>query len=311
MFPSFSWFFAFSRCGPGGLSSAEYRIHFEQNSDSWNREFGYNENGMNTLYLSFFLILTVVIGINCFSVYRLQQKLSYLHPLIKLFFIILIIEYFSMFILLIHYGSYASNGEGIVLLLKLGQVLAIVSRCLFMMLLLLLAKGWTISRETLTHKWAIIGIVLSYLGLSIFILVYSYSNEDPKLSSPSKTDMVLTIILNVIWLAFAVWYLIQIFFYSYRGEDNPHKRSMFLKLGVIFGLWFLLPPLAQFAAFALDPWARDRVIAVFTVGISTLAYMILVGLFWHSRAEDAFSIATPDVMAGSRINTVHEGYAHL
>lgn len=200
-----SWFYGFARCN-GGFTDASFRLHFQQsNENGWNREFGENESGMNTLYLAFFLFFSIVIVINCVGTYKLQQKLSYLHPLIKLFLIVLILEYLALFVLLIHYGSYASNGEGILILMKLGEVLEIVSRVCFMLLLLLLAKGWTISNETLTHKWAIIGIVVSYLALSVFILVWTYSMEDPLRSYPGKTEEALSIMVNSIWLVFAIW----------------------------------------------------------------------------------------------------------
>ena len=197
----------------------------------------------------------------------------------------MILEYVSIFLLLLHYGTYAHNGVGLVVLLKLGQVLSIVSRCFFMLMLLLVAKGWTISREELTKKWAVVALVLMYLSIAVAILVWSYAKEDPQRTTPSKSVEALTIVLNVVWLVFVVWFTLEIFFYSYRGEDNPHKKSMYLKIGLLFLPWFLLPPLVSFASFALDPWVRDRIIQLFTVGITTLAYAAIVFLFWPSRAE--------------------------
>jgi hypothetical protein len=223
-----SWFFTFARC-VGGFSDVDFKIHAVQSDQSsWNREFGSNENGLNSLYLAFFLLFTILIAFNCRGTYQLQQKLSYLHPMIKLFLIVLIMEYLSIFLLLIHYGSYANNGVGILLLMKLGEVFAIVSRCFFMLLLLLLAKGWTISHETLTHKWAVIGVVFAYLGMSVFMLVWSYAEEDPLHTTPGKSIVAMTIIVNLVWLVFAVWFSITIFFFSFRKEQNPSKRSMYL-----------------------------------------------------------------------------------
>ena len=82
------------------------------------------------------------------------------------------------------------------------------------------------------------------------------------------------------------WFIIEIFAKQYRREDNPAKRSMYLRLGVLFLPWMALPPLVSLAVFALDPWVRERIVQMFTVGISTLAYAVLVFLFWPSRAEE-------------------------
>lgn len=95
---------------------------------------------------------------------------------------------------------------------------------------------------------------------------------------------------------------------SYRRENNPSKKSMFLKLCLIFGVWFLLLPIVNLGVFYFDPWVREKIVATFSVGVTTIAYAILVFLFWPSRAEEYFSIATPDVM-GER--NYDEDYATL
>lgn len=229
--------------------------------------------------------------------------------MIKLFLIVLVLEYISVFVLLLHYGSFAQNGSGIVELLKVGEILSIASRCFFMLLLLFLAKGWTISHETLTRKWAVVGLVVLYLILDITILLYSMYDADPKRTTPSRTLLALSILVDVVWLGFTAWFAVEIFGYSYRLEDNPAKRSMYLKLGLLFLPWLLLPVLVSFAVFALDPWVRIRIVRMFQVGITWLAYAALAFLFWPSRAEEAFSISTPDVMSvGGRSQ---EDYATL
>lgn len=306
------WFFTFARCNAAnpGFQKVEYRIHATQASSSWSKEFGYNENGINTLYICFMFLFTFVVAVECYGTYKLQQKLSYLHPMLKLTLISIIIEWISLFVLLLHYGSYSSNGEGIVLLMKLGQVLAVVSRCFLMLLLLLLAKGWTISNETLTHKWAIIGVIVAYLVVSIASLIYSYSAEDAMRTTPTTGVEAFSIVLNLVWLAFAGWFSFTIFGVSYRKEDNPAKKKMYLALGLLFTPWFFLPPLTAFAVFAVDPWARERVVAFLTVSITTAAYAVLAFLFWPSRAEEYFAIATPDVFTANRPGS-DEDYAHL
>lgn len=290
------WFYAFARCEES-FKNAEFRIHSKQlDVSSWDEEFGWNEHGLNTVYLTFFFFFTVLLITNSIGTYRLQQKLSYVHPMIKLFLISLVIEYLSIFLLLLHYGSYAQNGTGIPMLLKLGQILSIVSRCFLMLLLLLLAKGWTISNETLTKKWAVVSIVLAYLGVSVVILVFSYAEDDPMRTTPTSTIQALSILLSVVWLVFACWFSGQIFAVSYKNEDNPAKKSMYLRLGLLFTPWFFMPALAALVVFALDPWARERIVAILTVCVTSVAYSVLVFLFWPSRADEYFAIATPDIM---------------
>jgi len=295
------WYFVLADC-TNKLHDVHYRMHAVQAAmSSWNEEFGSNELGLNTTYLTFFFVYVLFLTIHGISTWKLQRKLSYLHPMLKLFLIVLVVNFIAVFVLLLHYGSYARNGIGMPSLLKAGEILVIVSRCFFMLLLLLLARGWTISHERLTKKWLVVTLVVSYLVVSIIILGYDYSARDPKLTKEPRTVEILTVLLNVVWLAFASWFTYAIFFDSYRHEENPHKKSMYLKLGVLFSPWFILPAVVSFLVFAMDPWARDRAIAIFNLCISTGAYIVLIFLFWHSRAEEYFSITVPDVMSGAGI----------
>lgn len=256
--PARSWFFTFARCNDLGFEDVEYHIHTLESGESrWNEEFGANDLGLNSLYLCFFFVFTIMVGLNCRGAYKLQMRLSYLHPIVKWFLVIVVIEYISVFMMLIHYGSYSSNGVGVPTLLRVAQVLAIVSRCFFLFLLALLAKGYTISRDTVTYRWAVVGVILAWLGLSIFIFIWQQTLVDPKLTSPTSKVEAMTIVLNVIWLTFAAWFIAQVIA-SYRSETSQVKRSMYLKIGIAFAPWFIAPPLVSLAVFALD--VRRRVV---------------------------------------------------
>lgn len=60
---------------------------------------------------------------------------------------------------------------------------------------------------------------------------------------------------------------------------------------------FFLPPVASMLSILVDPWARAFVVQSLTVCSSLLACGALAALFWHTRAQNSFAIAAPDVVA--------------
>jgi hypothetical protein len=297
------WYYAFAHCR-GGLTDLDYHFHFTQYGESeWNRELGQNIAGLNSLYLSMFFVFVLLLVIHARGTYQLAKEIQYVHPLLKLFWIVLIIQLVSIFSSLIHFGVFSRDGRGAPALMKLGVITSIIARAFFILLLLLVAKGWTISSERLTHRWAVAAICGAYLIVAIALQFYTWSAEDPMSSNPSNGVEAATIVMNLVWLAFAIWFVVQVFL-SWRKEANPDKKSMFMKFGLLFALWMILPPITSFLTFAIDPWARERVVVSFNLAISVFAFSLLAFLFWPSRASKFFNIATPDVSGG--VNSEYE-----
>lgn len=91
--------------------------HFLQNNFSaWNREFGANEQGLNSLYLVFFLYSLALAIAWGFGVRMLNGNegcaCSPLHPLVKLLTLVITLYAFGTMCIFIHYAVYAQNGVG-------------------------------------------------------------------------------------------------------------------------------------------------------------------------------------------------------
>ena len=78
---------------------------------------------------------------------------------------------------MLHLGNFAQNGVGFIFLARIGEVAEIISRLIFIFLLMLLAKGWTISNEELTHKSMIVGVVVTFAIIHIGIIVWKYAGR--------------------------------------------------------------------------------------------------------------------------------------
>jgi hypothetical protein len=102
------------------------------------------------------------------------------HPVTKLFTMSIILEFISICFILVHLLKFASNGRGNEELKITGEIFDILSRTSFMLILLLLAKGWAVTRlEISSLSWlALIIIWVSYLTLNLVLYVWNMTEID-------------------------------------------------------------------------------------------------------------------------------------
>merc|ERR1711935_691540 len=100
----------------------------------------------------------------------------------------------------------------------------------FLTLLMLLAKGWTISSNTLTGANTILLVVVSF-GIMNFLRAAWESSLD--LRSPlSEVPFFLKVLLHTstaAWLGFGLWFG-QTMRLSYAEEYKPAKQSLYMQL---------------------------------------------------------------------------------
>ena len=96
----------------------------------------------------------------------------------------LLLPFSALAFICLHYGLFAANGQGIIILSVLGEVLEIISQSLFMLLLLLLAMGWAITRQELNCKILLFGLWTTYTILSCLLYVWMKVRFISGLKSP-------------------------------------------------------------------------------------------------------------------------------
>jgi hypothetical protein len=304
------WFAVLSDCdNPEGIQGLNYKIHFFQlRQSSWNEEFGANDAGLNTLYLVFFLVFLLFLGAHLYSTYKLYGALKYLHPIIKIFLGVLLLFFMGIVFCLIHWVKFGQNGVGIITLERFGQVFLLAARLIFILLIILLASGWTISNDAVRRKWILLGIMNVLAIFQYTILFYQWASFNPEHTDISEASDGLYYTVTVIWLGMAIYFFYTVFLDSYRSELNPSKKSLYLKLGLSFTPWLFLVPLTNLLVMQLDPWVRAKTVEGMTITIASISYFILAFLLWHSRAEKYFQIDKPGI---NKLEMGHTDYERL
>ena len=94
------------------------------------------------------------------------------HPICRLLASGLVFQLAALLCLLLHYSLFAANGTGVFPLALIGQVLEIVSQSMFMLLLLLLAMGWAVTRQKLSCKITLVSLWVTYVMLHLILYLW-------------------------------------------------------------------------------------------------------------------------------------------
>jgi len=234
----------------------------------------------------------------------LSKKLQFVHPLIKMFAVILVLQLLVILCHLSYWGAYWHNGHGLPGAKPIGEIGDIIARVGFMLLLILLAKGWTINGEPLTDKIPILGSVSGFGLVFVLLLVLKDVFTDPAATDVPTAIRWIIYILLVFWLGFAGWFVFCLRM-SYIREDNPVKKKLYRSLGLVFFPWFLTFPVVNFLAIWVAPYKKDIIVESTDVAFSLAGYAVLSFLLWPSRAEEFFNISTPDVQK-SNVDTYEQ-----
>lgn len=137
-------------------SSTDLQLHYDiwlvngspytKHVNPFEHQFSFEMHDVVEIHLVFFLLYTFTVPIQLYALNR--QK--HIMPLILT--TAMCMEYVGVVFNFIHVFKFAFDGEGVDLLHVVGNFIDQVAQCVFMLLLLLIVKGWTITRMDLNFR---------------------------------------------------------------------------------------------------------------------------------------------------------------
>ena len=119
---------------------------FQKHFNPFEHQFSFELHDIFEVYLAFFLFYAFLVPIQLYALSR--QK----HPLPLILTSCICLEFVGLVFNLIHVLKFAFDGLGFELLKVVGNFVDNVAQCFFMLLLLLIVKGWTITRMGLPFR---------------------------------------------------------------------------------------------------------------------------------------------------------------
>ncbi|XP_035868728.1 transmembrane protein 145 isoform X1 [Phyllostomus discolor] len=160
------WYIALSKCGGDGLQ-LEYEMVLTNGKSFWTRHFSADEFGILETDMTFLLIFILIFFLSCYCGYLLKGR-QLLHTTYKMFMAAAGVEVLSLLFFCIYWGQYATDGIGNESLKILAKLLFSSSFLIFLLMLILLGKGFTVTRGRISHSGSV--------KLSVYMTLYTLTH---------------------------------------------------------------------------------------------------------------------------------------
>ncbi|CAG4967306.1 unnamed protein product [Colias eurytheme] len=270
------WFIAISNCdSPKGLD-VRYKFLMTNGPDGdfWHKHFSADEFYVLPILLSYtFAYIIVMIAVVMCSVELRSRHL--LHSTYKLFLISIVAQHCGVLMQALANIRYASNGVGAPNAKIFGQFLCGISEMTYLLLLILLAKGYTITRGRLKVGFTVKLTVFMccYILTYVVLFIYQAKAFDPGevlylYESPAGYGLIVLRISG--WCAFA---------YStyFTVRKYPEKNMFYCPFFICGTLWFYAGPLFILTANSyIDKWVRESVVTAVLLFITFCGHVMFL-----------------------------------
>ncbi|KAJ8913743.1 hypothetical protein NQ315_007460 [Exocentrus adspersus] len=259
------WFIAISNCNGSKGIDIKYRLLMTNGppGDYWHEHFSADEFYILPVLMAFSIAYSfLMLGIVMCSIELRSRQL--LHTTYKIFVLSVILQLFGILFVSVFYLKYAVSGLQTMQVKRFGMVLMSASETCFLLLLLLLAKGFTITRGRLP------------LSASVFDpgeVLYMYE-------SPAGYGLIL--------LRVFAWCM---FVYStiFTLKRYPEKGNFYYPFNIFGTVWFIAGPAFIISANTyIDKWVRESVVFAVLLLIAFGGHLMFLILTMPSVANKNF-----------------------
>ncbi|XP_056636066.1 transmembrane protein 145-like [Diorhabda sublineata] len=282
------WFIAISNCDGRKGIDIRYRLLMTNGppGDYWHEHFSADEFYILPVLMAFttaycFLLLGIVV---CSLELKSRQLL---HTTYKIFVFSVTIQLFGILFVSSCYLKLAISGFMVTKIRRFGQILMGISEISFLLLLLLLAKGYTVTRGRLPVRGTVKLTVFMCMYTVTYAALFIYESQvfDPGevlylYESPAGYGL---IILRV-----AAWCM---FIYStiFTLKRFPEKGNFYYPFNVFGTVWFVAGPAFIISANTyIDKWVRESVVFAILLFISFGGHLMFLILTMPSVANKNF-----------------------
>ncbi|XP_075549074.1 transmembrane protein 145-like [Dermacentor variabilis] len=305
------WFIAISNCNASKGLYLEYTLElYNDDSNFWYKHFSADEFHILHTDIGAFFVYIILFVASCYGACVLFSR-SYLHTTYKMFMVSVLCQLLSLLCLVTYYAMYADDGIGIPQLKLLGRMLSSSSTLVFLLLLILVAKGYTVTRGRLKASTsAKIGTFMTlYVVVYTALFIYERQYFDPGevlylYESPAGYGIVALRLVGWGWFVYATVFTLL---------HYPEKTAFYTRLFLLYTVWLLSAPvIILIAAFVVPKWMREKVINFVELMVIFFAHIVFLILTRPSKANKNFPFhvrtTQVDVVQHPTIGVISENY---
>lgn len=160
-----------------------------------------------------------------------------------------------------------------------------------MLVLLLLAKGWAVTRLEISQaSWIVLIMIwLSYCTINVFLYIWNQTEVDvvSDIDEYQTWPGWLVIISRSMIMLWFLWELRN----TMKYEHSTKKLDFLLHFGASSLVWFIYLPIIALIALQVSPLWRSKLLLAVTNSVDCLAYCVLMSLLWPDRSGQYILLA--------------------
>ncbi|XP_067950354.1 transmembrane protein 145-like [Watersipora subatra] len=236
--------------------------------------------------IAFFLAYMFLLCLSLYVAYSLHIRQLY-HTTFKLYLASLCVEYLALIAQLIYWVDYGYSGIPIANWKNLGRFLDFASQVIFVILLILMGKGYTITRGRISVGGTIKIIVFSivFICVTIAMIIWEIVSFDPALvlylyDSLPGYALIGVRILSWIWFLYGIGFTLKHF---------PEKMSFYVPFLIVYTVWFWFGnTVALIAIDTIPVWIKEKVVQGCMLFVTFFGHLVFLILTWPTMANKTF-----------------------
>ncbi|XP_063887893.1 transmembrane protein 145-like isoform X2 [Scylla paramamosain] len=280
------WFIAASNCESSEGLEMRYKLTMTNGYSYWYKHFSADEFYILRTNLAALVLQLGIVFLSLLASAELKKR-DLLHTSYHLYLTAALTQVFALVFLTAHYAKYGFNGIGYPFCRLVGRGLHAASTVLMVLLLLLAAKGFNITRGRLRQNSAVrlTAFMCIYSVTCLCLFIYEQQVFDPGevlylYESPAGYGLVALRLLA--WLMF----LYSCFF---TVKHYPEKSGFYGPFFGFYSLWFLAGPVVILISnHVIDKWVREKVVNGVDLFITLMGHLFFLLLTRPSAANKNF-----------------------
>ncbi|XP_029645028.1 uncharacterized protein LOC115219095 [Octopus sinensis] len=240
-------------------------------------QFSFELHDVAEIYLIALLLYCILLG----TWLRAYNKLIK-HPVTKLLTLTIVLEMVGILLNCIHVIKFAFDGVGVNWLSVVGNGTDVLAECLFMLLVLVIAKGWAITNMYLEGKWVIFSIWGLYTVLNAVLFVWNLTEIDI-ISNTGEWHTGPGYLTLVFRLTIMLWFLYELR-WTFLNDPQSKRLLFFQHFGAGILVWFVYLPVLVMVSLQISALWRYKTILSISFAANFLSAVCIVHLLWPSHS---------------------------